>query len=35
MLIGQRKRLLSFLRKKDESRYINLIKNLGIEIIYV
>ena len=30
MLIGQRKRLLSFLRKKDESRYINLIRNLGI-----
>lgn len=30
MLIGARKRLLTFLRKKDESRYINLIKNLGI-----
>jgi len=30
MLIGARKRLLTFLRRKDESRYIHLIKNLGI-----
>jgi len=30
VLIGRRKRLLNFLRKKDESRYVKLIKNLGV-----
>ena len=30
MLIGQRKRLLAFLAKKDQSRYKTLIQNLGI-----
>ena len=30
ILIGQRKRLLGYLRKKSESRYLTTIKNLGI-----
>ena len=29
-LVGQRKRLLSYLRKKDAERYRNLIQELGI-----
>jgi small subunit ribosomal protein S15 len=29
-LIGKRKRLLTYLRKKNESRYIDLIKKLGL-----
>jgi len=30
MLIGQRKRLLSYVRKQDEKRYLELVKKLGI-----
>jgi small subunit ribosomal protein S15 len=29
-LVGQRKRMLSYLRKKDAERYRNLIQELGI-----
>jgi small subunit ribosomal protein S15 len=29
-LVGQRKRLLSYLRKKDAERYKNLIQELGL-----
>lgn len=30
MLIGRRKRLLKFLSDKDENRYVNLVKKLGL-----
>lgn len=30
MMVGQRARLLRYLKKKDWSRYTNLIKRLGI-----
>jgi len=30
MLVGQRKRLLSYLSREDVSRYNNLIANLGL-----
>jgi small subunit ribosomal protein S15 len=30
ILIGQRKRLLSYLRSKNNDRYVGLIKKLGI-----
>lgn len=30
MLVGQRRRLLEYLRKKDEARYAALINKLGI-----
>jgi len=30
IMVGQRRRLLDYLRKKDESRYAELIKSLGI-----
>ncbi len=30
MLIGQRKRLLGYVKKKDNQRYLDLIKSLGI-----
>lgn len=30
IMVGQRRRLLDYLRKKDESRYAALIKSLGI-----
>ena len=29
-LVGQRRRLLDYLKRKDSSRYANLIKRLGI-----
>ena len=29
-MVGQRKRLLSYLREKDEDRYLSLIQNLGL-----
>jgi len=29
-LVGQRKRLLKYLRKKDYARYTNVVKTLGI-----
>ncbi|CAI3939063.1 MULTISPECIES: 30S ribosomal protein S15 [Commensalibacter] len=29
-LVGQRRRLLSYLRNKDQGRYENLIKRLGL-----
>ncbi|MBN20683.1 MAG: 30S ribosomal protein S15 [Bdellovibrionaceae bacterium] len=29
-LVGQRKRLLSYLRKKDENRYVKIIGELGL-----
>lgn len=29
-LVGQRRRLLGYLRNKDQSRYENLIKRLGL-----
>lgn len=30
MLVGQRRRLLDYLRRKEESRYQNLIERLGL-----
>ena len=30
IMVGQRRRLLDYLKSKDESRYASLIKNLGI-----
>ncbi len=30
MMVGQRRRLLDYLRKKDQSRYEDLIKKLGL-----
>ncbi len=30
MMVGQRRRLLDYLRKKDSSRYEGLIKKLGL-----
>ena len=30
ILIGRRKRILSYLKKKNEARYIDLVKKLGI-----
>ncbi|MFZ8864415.1 MAG: 30S ribosomal protein S15 [Rickettsiales bacterium] len=30
VLIGQRKRILSYVKKKSEERYLDLIKKLGI-----
>lgn len=30
MLVGQRRRLLDYLRKKDKSRYDSLIERLGL-----
>ncbi len=30
MMVGQRRRLLDYLRKKDEKRYEGLVKNLGL-----
>ena len=30
MLVGQRRRLLDYLRRKEESRYLTLIERLGI-----
>lgn len=30
ILIGQRKRILSYVKKKSEERYLDLIKKLGI-----
>ncbi len=30
MLVGQRRRLLDYLRRKEESRYLNLIERLGL-----
>ena len=32
-LIGQRRRLLDYLKKKDINRYRNLIKALGIRVV--
>lgn len=29
-LVGQRKRLLAYLRKKDEDRYVQVIADLGL-----
>jgi small subunit ribosomal protein S15 len=30
MMVGQRRRLLDYLRRKDESRYATLIERLGL-----
>ena len=30
MMVAQRRKLLDFLKKKDEGRYLDLIKRLGI-----
>ncbi|MBO6518728.1 MAG: 30S ribosomal protein S15 [Rhodospirillales bacterium] len=30
MMVGQRRRLLDYLKKKDESRYEGLVKKLGL-----
>ncbi|MCK5777524.1 MAG: 30S ribosomal protein S15 [Rhodospirillales bacterium] len=30
MMVGQRRRLLDYLRKKDEKRYEGLVKKLGL-----
>ncbi len=30
IMVGQRRRLLDYLKSKDESRYASLIENLGI-----
>lgn len=30
MMVGQRRRLLDYLRKKDEKRYEDLVKRLGL-----
>jgi small subunit ribosomal protein S15 len=30
MLVGQRRRLLDYLRRKEESRYLGLIERLGL-----
>ncbi len=30
MMVGQRRRLLDYLKKKDESRYDGLVKKLGL-----
>jgi len=30
MLVGQRRRMLDFLKKEDEERYLSIIKELGI-----